>query len=620
MGIPSIGPGRTDLPPRWAILERDLLARSQEAAREFVRTYTLPDGSLRWRTEWPGIDGSDDAYEPFWTHPLLYLLGGDEDLLRTAARQWEAVTWQWTEYGQIHREFDASYDWMHHGESSTLFYLLGQSDPSAVRFRQRAVRFADFYTGGDPQAPNYDRRLRLIRSPLSGSRGPRFVTTAEDWSTHREVLDGYPPPFEDVPANPDGTCTWTDDTVFAAILERMNRRMTRGDVPLNLTATSLGAHAWLMTGQDRFRDWVRDYLAAWVERTRRNGGIVPDNVGLDDEIGQNLGGRWYGGYYGWRWPHGAGHILEALGIAGVAGTVAGGDSSALDLVRSQLDALWDLGRGTGAARCIPYKHGENGWHDFRTPDPAVPVYAWYLSQDPADLERVHRLMPEGGWTSVSDRIAKGSGAANSAAWFSYLQGRNPDYAEQILRTNHRQLLTRLEAIRGDDLSRAAEWDVHHWQDRNPVMAEGLVQLMLGAPLQLYHGGLLTSTVRYLDPERTRPGLPPDVAALVERIDASSVTLHLVNCSSRHPRSVIVQAGGYGEHTFGEVTPDSGPALQVDGPHLQVDLGASCRIRLTARLHRFSRTASYRTPFCDPADAPGLLVGRPPRAADNAEGG
>jgi len=29
-------------------------------------------------------------------------------------------------------EFDAYYDWMHHGESGTLLYLIGMADPDSL--------------------------------------------------------------------------------------------------------------------------------------------------------------------------------------------------------------------------------------------------------------------------------------------------------------------------------------------------------------------------------------------------------------------------------------------------------------------------------------------------------
>ena len=53
--------------------------------------------------------------------------------------------------------------------------------------------------------------------------------------------------------------------------------------------------------------------------------------------------------------------------------------------------------------------------------------------------------------------------------------------------------------------------MHHWQDLNPVIPEGLVQMTMGTPAAVYHGGLLHAGVRYFDPKRRRPGLPEHIA-------------------------------------------------------------------------------------------------------------
>jgi len=86
------------------------------------------------------MDGSDDAYESFYTFPLFYALGGAEDYRYLARKQWEAMMWQFTEYGQLHREFDAYYDWMHHGESYLYFYFWALPEPYTLRDYQRSVR------------------------------------------------------------------------------------------------------------------------------------------------------------------------------------------------------------------------------------------------------------------------------------------------------------------------------------------------------------------------------------------------------------------------------------------------------------------------------------------------
>ncbi|CAF4420791.1 unnamed protein product, partial [Adineta steineri] len=118
--------------------------------------------------------------------------------------------------------------------------------------------------------------------------------------------------------------------------------MTRGDVPLNLNATGLVTHAFLYSDEEKYRRWVLEYLKAWKERTHQNGGIIPDNIGLTGKIGEYNDGKWWGGYYGWRWPHGFVTIIEPLTNACMNAVLLTGDISQLDLARQQLDANWAL--------------------------------------------------------------------------------------------------------------------------------------------------------------------------------------------------------------------------------------------------------------------------------------
>ncbi|MBJ8192510.1 hypothetical protein JDS79_37825, partial [Bacillus cereus] len=106
--------------------------------------------------------------------------------------------------------------------------------------------------------PNYEHERRLIRSPITGSRGPQFVLTAEDWITHRGILDDYLAPYEDIPGVDftSGKCEWSNDEIYASVIALMNERMTRGDVPLNLNATGLVTHAFLHFGAEKYRKWV----------------------------------------------------------------------------------------------------------------------------------------------------------------------------------------------------------------------------------------------------------------------------------------------------------------------------------------------------------------------------
>ena len=105
-----------------------------------------------------------------------------------------------------------------------------------------------------------------------------------------------------------------------------------GDTAVNLAAAGLVLNAWIATGDPRYRDWIEQYVGAWRERAAANDGIVPDNVAPDGAVGSQLDGRWYGGHYGWSWPHGWYSVGPAAAVAALAAVTVSGDDSYLDLV------------------------------------------------------------------------------------------------------------------------------------------------------------------------------------------------------------------------------------------------------------------------------------------------
>jgi hypothetical protein len=593
--VPITTPQR---PPEWALWQRHVLSQLEPAAKFFVEKYTRPNGELIWRDEWPGMDGSDDGYESFYNFPLFYVLGGHEDLLPLSEKLWDAVTEQFTRYGQIHNEFDAHYDWMHHGESYTYFYFFGLANPTSAQHRRRAIQFARLYTGEDPAVPNYDPAKKLMRSPLTGSKGPHFQNTAEDWVTHRPILAHYPLPFDDIP-HVDSSEAWNDDAKFPLILEALNRRMMRGDVPLNLTATSLMANAYMYTGEEKYRRWVQEYVSAWMERVRANNGILPDNVGLSGRIGETMDGRWWGGYYGWRWPHGLFNQLEATVIGASNAYLATGEAKYLDLPRSVIDLVAEHARDDRGQVAVPHRHGDQGWYDYRPIKAKYLVHLWFMSREEEDLRRLESLVPSREGFRLNYRKGKGD-SEHALQWFRFVRGENDGYPMQILRATYEESLARLERIREDD-STSDEQDVHHWQRLNPLVLEGLVQLMLGAPNHIYHGGLLHASVRYYDPMARRPGVPPDVAALVERLTPDGIRLQLVNLNPAQPRTVILQAGMFAEHRFTRVRSVFHYPYQfdtIDAPHFQVELGPGAVGRLEVGIERLVNRPTYRFPWHD----------------------
>ena len=84
---------------------------------------------------------------------------------------------------------------------------------------------------------------------------------------------------------------------------------------------------------------------------------------------------------------------------------------------------------------------------------------------------------------------------------------------------------------------------------NPVLENALAKMTMGVPLRSFNGGMIMARLRYFDIDRARPGLPPDVAALIKKLEADRTVVHLVNISPTKTRRLIVQGGAYGEHSF-----------------------------------------------------------------------
>ena len=325
----------------------------------------------------------------------------------------------------------------------------------------------------------------------------------------------------------------------------LNERQMRCDVPLNLTATSLITHAYLLTGDDRLRRWVLDYLQAWAERIAANGGICPDNVGPNGIIGETMGGKWWGGYYGWRWPHGFMSIIQPLTIAAMNAVLLTGDMGYL---------------GYPARPARPHdRDGPRGRWGAADPQPPPGRRLERLSHPAARVSRSscgrcpRRRAIGRGWsaspnaTASWDTVAPGRGKGDDihiAPWYRYIQGRNPDYPLEILRCQYAEVARRMDVMAHDD-SDPETWDVHHWQDINPVHTEALLQLTCGGPQIIYHGGLLHTRLRYFDAEQRRPGLPADVGALVDRIDGRPAA----RAPGQHQPAARATAGGAGRRLW-----------------------------------------------------------------------
>ena len=549
--------------PAWAVLQRRLFDEVEQARTLFRDRYTLPDGRLRGVAEFEDRDGVDDLYEPFFNWPAFYLLGGPDEVLADSKRLWEGVTAQLAEAGMLTDEYDNGYDWFHQGESLLFFAGICAADPDDRAFAQRARRFAELFI--DPAHDNYDAERNIIRAPHNGALGarPGLDDTVVPYSADRAEMRPYGLPIHGL----DGIAQW-DDLADPAKALRMSEEMHRraqGDIAVNLAATSLAANAWLHDGDETAAAWIRRYVDGWIERA--GDGILPDSVGPDGVAGSMQDGRWWGGHYGWAWPHG----LHSVGMSALIGALnhalVTGDDAALDLVRTMLDAVQAEGRtGTvadstyslrggwmarlGAAAhdpgvLVPYRHGLEGWFDFGPLQLDLPIWLWWWSRTDADRQRLERAIA--GLPASVDLVAPfrdKEEAGHEAGWYSFIAGRLPEYPERALEMALGQVARRTAMMLGDAQDPDAA-HLHFWQRVNPVVTEVLTQLVGGAPQLLYNGGLGHTALRYEDVEHGRPGLPPDVAALVHHLDADRIGVRLVNTSSVAARTLRLRGGRFG---------------------------------------------------------------------------
>jgi hypothetical protein len=166
-------------------------------------------------------------------------------------------------------------------------------------------------------------------------------------------------------------------------------------------------------------------------------------------------------------------------------------------------------------------------------------------------------------------------------WFDYLEGRDPDFPVRMLEHDLRRVRRRIKKIRADE---SKDWEREcNLVGKSPATTAALTMLTTGAREPSQRGSRLMARLRYFDPERSRPGLPENVGALVQKIGPAKVTVCLVNLSKTARRTLIVQGGAYAEHTVLTAKLSDGVRQKIDarafavtfeprsGQQLEIDL-------------------------------------------------
>ncbi len=576
-------------PPEWALLQREVLDANSRAVEEFAAKYMDRRGYLLHTPRWGTLDGPDDAIETYYNWTLLHALGGSDSVLELYRKGLEGHLAQYGELrteltqlaseGAYEREFITQSDWFHTGEGMRGFLLYGLSDPEGTVFVDRMKRFANMYMGQDPLAPNYDPVRKVIRSLWTGSRGPMLrKATTYDW-----VGDPVPGRFH-ILHSPDGRGSLLDlEAWYPRMLAHCDQYLDSvGDHPLNMGATLLALNAYMLSGEARFREWVLEYIDAWLERIAKAGGMIPTNVGLDGEPGGEYEGQWWKGTYGWNFTIFDGEIERVAHRNTVtAGAWPGfsnaylltGDAKYIDVLRRQIDILYEHRKTVDGRTMLPQMYGDPRGYQFQ----GEPEFYHYTAN--LFLDRLTEIYL---WSMEQRDLARIPG---DRGWIAFLEGNDPSYPVRALRQDLEHIRSRIERMRDDPTTaetRLADWLL----GIVPSTTDHLAQLTIGG---YFSGGklwALHSRLRYFDLELRRGGLPQDVAALVESLTDDSVTVTLVNLDPIAPRSLIVQAGGYREHEFTALRIGDRTS-PINSRALRVDLAPGAGMRLVLSMQRYS---------------------------------
>jgi len=583
-------------PPDWALLEQELLRANSDAVELFAERYLDERGYLAHTPRWGTLDGTDDAIETYFNWTLLHALGGSDSALTLFKKGLEGHLKQYGELrttktelaknGAYYKEFLTMSDWFHTGEGMRGFMFQGLSEPTNDLLRRRMKRFAGMYMNEDPEAPNYDPVHKIIKSIWNGSKGPMMrKATVYDW-----VGDPVPGRFHLLhhPGRMDQMYDLEEryPKMLAHCAEYLD---SVGDNFLNLAATNLHLNAYMLTHEEKYRDWVVEYVNAWKERTAATGGNIPSNVGLDGKPGGEYNGQWWKGTYGWNFTIFDGE-LEQIAHRGyyTSGTWPGfsnaflltGDASYIDVLRRQMDNIYAHKKTVDGREMIPQMYGDprgyrySGkpeWYHW-TPnlqtDRLAEIYLWSMNRK--DLERVPKT-----------------------GWIGFLEGQDATYPAKALAKELEFVRGKVEAIRTDPTSadtRLADYLLNF----SPAATDELTKLMLGG---LFVGRIWTlhSRLRYFDPEKRRSGVPSNIGALVEKLTADSVTVTLVNTNQVVPRTVLVQAGGYGEHQFGAATVN-GRTVPIDNAYVTVRLAPGSGARVEFQMKRYANRPTLAQPW------------------------
>ena len=551
----------------------------RRACVEFFDRYFDDRGYLECVERWGGDDGPDDAIENVNDWPVLYALGGADPILTQFKKAWEGHLRQYTQArttdvpfardGMFYKEFHVMFDWFHLGEGLSVFNLEGLCDPqdSAIGSGSRVMRVSTWAM--IPARRTTIPKFKIIRSLFNGSRGPLLrKATALDWAGDPIEVEGR---FR----------LGHGEHTYAQMLEHFkDYNDIVGDHPLNLGADQSGAQ--------RLHADPRGTLQELAPRLRRR--LAPEDARQrrdhpDQYRPRRQDRRWMRRQVVRR--------RVRLGILrGRSGHAPARESQQSPCGDQRLrqrvscspatTVFWTPGESK-SMQSIPTRRWKAAGRSTRT----CTAMKGGTTTGPSRTGPAPRAL-----LLVDERSRPTAGAGRRLARVSGRQ--EPRLSRKGPPRRFRVIRRKVEAMRRDPTTpdtRLADDPMAY----NPATVGSLVHLMLGGLPPKHQGEVLQARVRYFDPIRRRPGLPEDVAALVESLKDDSTSLVLVNLNQSEPRTVVVQGGAYGEHLCDRVATDE-RTIAISRPSFRVELAPGSGGRLTVSMKRYAVQPTLALPW------------------------
>ncbi|KPK79842.1 MAG: hypothetical protein AMJ81_12710 [Phycisphaerae bacterium SM23_33] len=512
-GLVQLTAGTPAEAPAWARAELEMFAAYREAFQAFLaRGVQAETGFLivpvtNWGT-------ADDIAEGIAVWDRYLFLVGDEAVRKAYVSSWKGIYTQLGKVGHGFRRgyYMGGYDAEHAGELLQQLWGAIELAPQDAELHEQNRIMADHFLAAQDEKTGLFKSLWLNNA--GGSKMPGH------W----------------------GRCS-THDFVYL----------------------NTWFHAWVHTGQEKYRRAILRFGEAWNRIAARNGGVLPCIVRTDGSIPQ----QWWGEPFGY----------DEWGIPGVAqrGWHSWATMSVL-LTGGRTDHL------SGLASTVRelFKHGENGQpasvfdgKTWRTGDRLAQRRAYQITHI---LERMYDLT----WSDESAGWVKAAGSDYGKAL--YFGGVTDQAAVDRFQAGARQARRRLERTRswarqpttGDELKRYSPGygtgyagfpfvDGNYW---SAGYDNGRT------------GGVVNAPIRYFRPDGS-PGLPEGVAALVRSVTADAVKLELYNAGPQAAR-LILTGGHYGQHRIEDIS-----GRKVGDRRAGLELPPGALARLTVRLKRWA---------------------------------